>query len=126
MKRHNSHRTVATTFVMSAFRSAAVCDITREEDEGGSFYSEIRSIFAKVYTDDPDLMWEVHLADTVRTFIFDGPDAEGLDAMIATITAAPFTEDQQFSIDRYLGVEPVLRICLTGSTSPYPSSYLRG
>ncbi|MBK6418696.1 MAG: hypothetical protein IPF79_05840 [Ignavibacteria bacterium] len=95
--------------VMSAFRSAAVCDITREEDEGGSFYSEMRSIFAKVYSEDPDLMWEVHLADAVRTFIFDGPDDEGLDSMIATITAAPFTDDQQFSIDRYLDVEPVLK-----------------
>ncbi len=95
--------------VMSAFRSAAVCDITHEEDEGGSFYTEIRSIFAKVFADDPELPWNLVLADAIRTFIFDGPDADGLDAMIATITAAPLTDDQLFSIDLYQDVEPVLK-----------------
>ncbi len=95
--------------VMAAFRSAAVCDITNEDDEGGSFYTEMRSIFAKVYADDPELPWNLVLADAVRTFIFDGPDAEGLDSMIATITAAPLTDDQLFSIDLYQDVEPVLK-----------------
>ncbi len=95
--------------VMTAFRSAAVCDITREEDEGGGFYSEMRSILAEVHSENPRLMWEIHLADTVRTFIFDGPDAAGLGSMIATIMAAPLTEDQQFSIDCYQEMEPELK-----------------
>ena len=95
--------------LMTLFRTAAVCDIRHEEDEGGSFYSEMRSIFAEVHADDPSLMWDLHLADTVRTFIFDGPDAEGLDSMIANLTALPLTKDQQFSIDRYLDVEPILK-----------------